>query len=117
MTIRILLRIAALIGATAARPAAHAQQIWQQHEFFQNSESLHSYFYSGGNVSGASKLELIDKKLPVDTSSFISAPNSLMLSWQSVPNGSLHVENRLPNWPNRDIHFAHTPPHPSISPP
>lgn len=27
-------------------------------EFFQNSESPHSYFYSGGNVSGTSKLEL-----------------------------------------------------------
>jgi hypothetical protein len=106
MTIRSLLRTAALIGATAALPTAHAQQVWQQHEFFQNSESLHSYFYSGGNVSGSSKLELIDKKLPVDTSSFISAPSSLRLSWQSVPNGSWDVEVRLPNWPNRYIDFG-----------
>jgi hypothetical protein len=44
MTIRTLLRTAALIGATAALPAAHAQQVWHQQEFFQNSESLHSYF-------------------------------------------------------------------------
>jgi hypothetical protein len=104
--ITTLLRTAALLGATAAMSAAHAQQIWQQHEFFQNSESLHSYFYSGGNVSGASKLELIDKKLPVDTSSFVSAPNSLRLAWQSLPNGSWDVEIRLPNWPNRYIDFA-----------
>src|ERR1700723_3313611 len=103
--ITTLLRISALLGAISILPAAHAQT-WQQHEFFQNSESLHSYFYSGGNVSGASKLELIDKKLPVDTSSFISAPNSLRLSWQSAPNGSWDVEVRLPNWPNRYIDFA-----------
>jgi hypothetical protein len=38
-----LLRTAAL-GALFILPAAHAQQIWQQHEFFQNSESVTSYF-------------------------------------------------------------------------
>ncbi len=103
--VKILLRTAALVGAISTLPVAHAQT-WQQHEFFQNSESVHAYFYSGGNVSGASKLELIDKKLPVDTSSFISAPNSLRLAWQSVPNGSWDVEIRLPNWPNRYIDFA-----------
>ena len=103
--IKTLLRTAALLGATVAVPLGHAQT-WQQHEFFQNSESSTAYFYSGGNVSGASKLELIDKKLPVDTSSFISAPNSLRLAWQSVPNGSWDVEIRLPNWPNRYIDFA-----------
>jgi hypothetical protein len=85
--------------------AAHAQQSWQQQEFFQNSESLHSYFYSDGNVSAPSTLELMDKKVPVDTSSFVSAPNSLRLAWQSAPNGSWDVEVRLPNWPNRYIDF------------
>jgi hypothetical protein len=73
--IRTLLRTFALAGAILALPIANAQQIWQQREFFQNSESVASYFYSGGNVSGASKLELIDKKPPVDTSSFVTAPN------------------------------------------
>jgi len=94
--ITTLLRISTLLGAISTLSVAHAQT-WQQHEFFQNSESVHSYFYSGGNVSGASKLELVDKKLPVDTSGFISAPNSLRLAWQSVPNGSWDVEIRLPN--------------------
>src|SRR5215472_4705887 len=106
--IKTFCRAAFLIGAiSTVLPAAPAQakQSWQQQEFFQNSESLHSYFYSGGNVSTPSKLELVDKKLPVDTSNFASAPNSLRLAWQSVPNGAWDVELRLPNWPNRSIDF------------
>jgi len=98
---------AALVGAiSTVSPAAQGQQRWEQQEFFQNSESLHSYFYSGGNVSAPSRLELIDKKLPVDTSSFISAPNSLRLAWQSMPKGAWDVELRLPYWPNRYIDFT-----------
>ena len=86
--------------------AAHAQQSWQQQEFFQNSESVHAYFYSEGNASAPSALELMDKKLPVDTSSFVSAPNSLRLTWQSAQNGAWDVEVRLPNWPNRYVDFT-----------
>jgi len=85
---------------------ACAQNTWQQQEFFQNSESQHGYFYSEGTISAPSQLELIDKKLPVDTSSFISAPNSLRMAWQSAPNGAWDVEIRLPNWPNRYIDFT-----------
>ena len=59
-----------------------------------------------GQVSAPSSLELMDKKLPVDTSSFVSAPNSLRLAWQSAPNGAWDVEIRLPNWPNRFIDFT-----------
>src|SRR5215469_10446630 len=107
--IKTFCRAAFLIGAiSTVLPAAPAQakQSWQQQEFFQNSESLHSYFYSGGNVSAPSKLELIDKKLPVDTSTFVSAPNSLRLAWQSMPEGAWDVELRLPYWPNRYIDFT-----------
>jgi len=85
---------------------ARTQQPWQQQEFFQNSESKQAYFYSDGNVSPPSKLELMDRKLPVDTSSFVSAPNSLRLAWQSIPNGGWDVELRLPNWPNRTLDFS-----------
>ncbi len=84
---------------------AQAEERWQQQEFFQNSESVHDYFYSDGNASAPSTLEMKDKKLPVDTSSFVSAPNALRLAWQSVPNGSWDVEIRLPNWPNRFIDY------------
>jgi hypothetical protein len=100
-------RSAAVVCAlSAGLLAAHAQQSWQQQEFFQNSESVHAYFYSEGNASAPSTLELTDKKLPVDTSSFVSAPNSLRLAWQSAPNGAWDVEIRLPSWPNRFIDFS-----------
>ncbi|HEX5284607.1 MAG TPA: glucoamylase family protein [Bryocella sp.] len=92
-------------GALAFSPAG-AQQSWQQKEFFENSESVHAHFYSEGNVSAPSALELIDGKLPVDTSSFVSAPNSLRLSWTSAPEGEWDVELRLPNWPNRYLKFT-----------
>lgn len=103
------LRAALLIGLSllsAAVTRGNAQQSWQDHEVFLNSESVHSYFYSDGNVSEPSALELIDKKLPVDTSSFVSAPNALRLSWQSARNGGWDVELRLPNWPNRSLNFT-----------
>ena len=86
--------------------AASAQADWPTHEFFSNSESVNAYFYSDGNVSAPSSLELIDKKLPVDRSSFVSAPNALRLAWKSVPSGGWDTEIRLPNWPNRTINFA-----------
>ena len=73
---KTLLWLAVALAATRP-PLAQTRQLWEQQEFFQNSESRTSYFYSSGNVSGASRLELINKKLPVDTSSFVSAPNSL----------------------------------------
>lgn len=85
---------------------ARAQQNWQQREFFENSESVRAHFYSEGNVSAPSVLELVDGKLPVDTSSFVSAPNSLRLSWTSAPRGEWDVELRLPNWPNRYVNFT-----------
>ena len=89
-------------GIAALAPvAASAQHEWQQQEFFQNSESQHAYFYSEGNVSAPSTLELIDGKLPVEKSDFHSAPNSLRLSWLSAPQGEWDTEVHLPLWPNR----------------
>jgi exo beta-1,2-glucooligosaccharide sophorohydrolase (non-reducing end) len=85
--------------------AVHAQSKWQQQEIFSNSISPRSYFYSEGIVSGPSKLELIDKKLPVETSTFVSAPNSLKLAWQSTPGGGWDAEITLAAWPNRYINY------------
>lgn len=85
--------------------AAHGQSQWQQQEIFDNSISPRSYFYSSGVVSIPSKLDLVDKKLPVDTSTFVSAPNSLKLSWASNPGGGWDAEVTLPAWPDRYIDF------------
>ena len=86
--------------------SAHAQRGWQQQEFFQNSGSQNSYFYSEGHTSGPSTLELIDKKLPLDTTNFVSAPDALRISWQSTVNGAWDAEIRLPSWPNRYVDFT-----------
>lgn len=94
------------LGTLLAVSSANAQQGWQQKEFFENSESVRAHFYSEGNVSAPSALELIDGKLPVDTSSFVSAPNSLRLSWTSARGGEWDIELRLPNWPNRYLNFT-----------
>jgi hypothetical protein len=101
-----LLSICATALLAFAASTALAQENWQQKEFFENSESVRAHFYSEGNVSAPSALELIDGKLPVDTSTFVSAPNSLRLAWTSSPNGEWDVELRLPNWPNRYIDFT-----------
>ena len=85
--------------------AAQSQRDWPQRVFFDNSISPRSYFYSAGNVSAPSKLEIVDKKLPVETSNFVSGPNSLRLSWLSAPNGGWDAEVRLPTWANRAIDY------------
>ena len=45
------------------------------------------------------------KLLPVDTTKFVSGPNSLKLHWQSAPNGGWDASVLLPNWPNRFIDY------------
>lgn len=84
---------------------ALADQNYSQQVFFENSLSPGSYFYSEGTVSAPSKLQLIDGKLPVETSTFISGPNALALQWQSMPDGGWDAEINLYNWRNRDIDF------------
>jgi hypothetical protein len=101
----LVLQIALLSLIVLLAFGAHAQSQWQQQEIFTNSISPRSYFYSDGIVSAPSRLELIDKKLPVDTSTFISAPNSLKLAWESMQGGGWDVEITLAAWPNRYINY------------
>jgi hypothetical protein len=86
--------------------AAHAQWQWQQQEIFQNSLSPRTYYYSDGLASEPSTIDLVDKKLPVDTSTFFSAPNSIRLGWTSMPGGGWDVEIKPDTWPNRYINFT-----------
>jgi len=103
LRMRILVLFAVLVFRSVGSSAQHE---WQQQEFFQNSGSQHSYFYSEGHTSGMSTLELIDKKLPLETSTFVSAPDALRLVWQSATDGAWDAEIRLPTWPNRYIDFT-----------
>jgi hypothetical protein len=104
--VRHLTPLSALFCAFTFAASATSQPSWQQKEFFENSESVRAHFYSEGNFSAPSTLELIDGKLPVDTSTFVSAPNSIKLAWTSAQKGEWDVELRLPNWPNRYIDFT-----------
>ena len=77
----------ALAGCLAAPFFARADQNYSQQVFFDNSLSPGNYFYSSGRASAPSKLLLVNGKIPVETSAFISGPNALELQWLSVPNG------------------------------
>jgi exo beta-1,2-glucooligosaccharide sophorohydrolase (non-reducing end) len=95
----------ALSGCTGMMPIARADQNYSQQIFFENSLSPGSYFYSQGRASAPSTLQLIDGKLPVETSQFVSAPNALELEWESKAEGGWSVEVRLYEWRNRAIDF------------
>ena len=97
--------LSVLLGAAAFAPIAHADQNYSQQVFFENSLSPANYFYSAGKVSAPSKLLLIDGKLPVETTVFISGPNSLKFQWQSMPQGGWAVTLHLYQWRNRTIDF------------
>lgn len=93
------------VSLLAAVIPARADQNYSQQVFFENSLSPGSYFYSDGRASAPSLLRLVDNKLPVETSTFISAPNSLALDWTSKPDGGWAAEVRLYDWRNRTIEF------------
>jgi hypothetical protein len=71
----LLLPTATLAQETHDRPA------------FDNSLSYRSFYYSDGLFISPSKLELIDSKVPIDETHYVSPPNSLRLTWQSQTGG------------------------------
>ena len=93
----------ALVACFGVR--AWADQNYSQQVFFDNSLSPGSYFYSSGRASFPSTLNLLDDKLPIETASFISAPNALVLDWTSRQNGGWAAEIHLYEWRNRAIEF------------
>ncbi|HYK35698.1 glucoamylase family protein [Alloacidobacterium sp.] len=104
-TLRLFLALLAL--AVFSLPGyARADQNYSQQVFFENSLSPGSYYYSSGTVSAPSSLKLIDRKLPVETSTFISGPNALALEWKSMPDGGWDTEIKLYVWRNRNVDFA-----------
>lgn len=65
---------------------------------FENSLSFRSFYYSEGYFISPSELELIDNKIPLDDTHYVSPPNSLRLKWRSHTGGdwliSLKVKAR-----------------------
>ncbi len=98
----LLLMLAAVAcGAKVAR----GDQNYSQQVFFENSLSPKNYFYSNGRASAPSTLFLADGKLPVETTTFISGPNALDLTWDSMPDGGWSAEVHLYEWRNRILNF------------
>jgi exo beta-1,2-glucooligosaccharide sophorohydrolase (non-reducing end) len=95
----------ALAGVLAAALPARADQNYSQQVFFENSLSPGNDFYSSGNVSAPSTLRLVDRKLPIEATTFISGPNAVVLDWQSMPEGGWTAEMSLYAWRDRTIQF------------
>ncbi len=89
----------------AAAPAA-ADQRYSDEVFFDNSLSRDAHHQSAGKTSGASRLALVDGKLPLERTRVISAPNALRLAWTSAPDGGWTAEVRLYQWRNRNLRWA-----------
>src|SRR5260370_21978469 len=66
---------------------------------FDNSLSYQSFYYSHGFLISPSELDLIDSKVPIDETHYVSPPNSLRLKWRSQTGGdwivSLNVRARF----------------------
>src|SRR5260370_29157458 len=58
---------------------------------FDNSLSYQSFYYSHGFLISPSELDLIDSKVPIDETHYVSPPNSLRLKWRSQTGGGLLV--------------------------
>ncbi len=98
-----ILAIAFLLAALV--PAARADQNYSQQVFFVNSLSPGNYFYSSGRVSAPSTLRLVNGRVPIETSTFISGPNALDLQWKSAPTGGWVAQLNLYQWRDRTIEF------------
>jgi hypothetical protein len=88
-----------------APPNAVADTRYYRHTFFDNSLMPGSYFYSSGTPSAPSTLELVGKKLPVETEIFLTPPNALRLAWSSQAGGGWDAEIDVMEFRNRQIRF------------
>jgi hypothetical protein len=87
---------------------ANAATNYSDRVLFENSSSQKAHYYSSTKISFPSSLAVIDRKLPVDTEHFLSAPNSLKLQWTSRVNGGWEAEVHAYIWRNRVIDFRGT---------
>ena len=102
---RLSLALAPLILCATA---AVADQHYSDEVFFDTGLSFASYHYSSGQASGASRLALVDGKLPLTTAHFISGPNALRLAWTSAQGGNWSAQIESYRWRNRPSDWAGT---------
>lgn len=96
----------ALVVVTAGlAPGGSAQTSYYRHVFFDNGARTRAYAYSSGKAVEPSKLEVLDKRLPLDAGIFLTAPNSIRVAWQSNPGGSWAADLKVMVFRNREIRF------------
>lgn len=77
------------------------QFLYYQHLVFDNSLTADRYFHSRATAIAPSSLKSIDGKIPVSHKQFISPPNSLEISWISLPGGDWSAELEVERWRER----------------
>jgi hypothetical protein len=95
--------LAALV--LASPPRSWAQTSYYRHTFFDHGPRTATYFYSVGKAVEPSRLELRDKKLPLDSVVFFTPPNSLRISWTSKAGGSWAAQIKVLEFRDREILF------------
>jgi exo beta-1,2-glucooligosaccharide sophorohydrolase (non-reducing end) len=68
---------------------------YYRHIIFDNSITSDNYSYSYGQASGGSSVEQTEGRLPVETKTFVTAPNALRLQWKSKASGGWEAEVRV----------------------
>jgi exo beta-1,2-glucooligosaccharide sophorohydrolase (non-reducing end) len=89
------------LGTVVFSAAAWGNTEYYRHVVFDNSLTSDSYFYSHGMANGSSFLELKDRRLPVETKTFMTPPNALRLQWQSQAGGGWEAEVRVNGYRDR----------------
>jgi hypothetical protein len=77
------------------------QFTYYQHLVFDNSLTPDRHFHSRALAIAPSSLKSVEGKLPVSQERFISPPNSLEISWQSLPGGEWNAELLVERWRER----------------
>ena len=96
---------AILFACALAAGATRAQSSYYRHTFFDNGPKDLTYYYSSGNAVAPSTLETRQAKLPLDGTTFFTAPNSLKVAWTSQPGGAWAADIQVLVFRNRDYHF------------
>src|SRR5579863_2403169 len=105
LSIRSLVPVLSIFFLFAITFATTADTLYYHHVFFDNSLEHDAYFYSSGNASAPSTLNLIHRKLPVETKVFYTPPNALRLEWSSAPTGGWDARIDVMRFRNREISF------------
>jgi exo beta-1,2-glucooligosaccharide sophorohydrolase (non-reducing end) len=107
MAVSKMLKNAILVAAMCAVSAMQsaAQTSYYRHIFFDNGPRTSGYYYSTGKAVAPSTVELQGRRLPLDSQTFFTPPNSIRLAWKSNPGGSWLAQLHVLEFRNREILF------------